>query len=359
MKLLKLLFVSACMLLAVFAPDVSARDIDKSFTGSWYNPAQSGHGFSVEVLPDGRAIIYWYVYNPDGTPTFLIAIGNVEGETVHATVYHHTGMPFGTFDNTNLVQTEWGTLDFTVHDCDSATLSYASTMSIDGQPFGSDSIPLQRLASVAGNKCTATPLQGNMHASIVQPDGHVATGLGMMFADGDMVFFGADITGASVVMGQWEEGATGNFSFSATVYDILGGAMNVSGSGYYFEDGFTASYTGGGELLATRLPSFQRDLSYETLAGVYDVIDPIFGSIGSVTVADDGSASGSTIDGCLVSGSFSIPDPNFNQAYFDGTISDCADAGTITGAGSYDFDVDGIMVAGTDGEFGIVLYLQR
>ena len=347
------------IVLAVFALDVSARDIDKSFTGSWYNPPQAGHGLSVEMLPDGRAIIYWYVYNPDGTPTFLIAIGDVDGDTVRATVYHNTGIPFGTFDNTDRVQTEWGTLDFTVHDCNNATLTYASTMSIDGQPFGSGSIPVQRLASVAGNKCTVTPLHGNMHASIVQPDGNVATGLGMMFANGDMVFFGADINGASVVMGQWEETGMGSFSFSATVYDVLGGAINVLGNGFYFEDGFTASYTGGGQLLATRLPSFQRGLSYETLAGTYDVMDPVFGAIGSVTVLDDGSASGGTIDGCSVTGSFSIPDPNFNQAYFEGSISDCADAGAISGAAMYDFDVNGIMVAGTQGEFGVYLYLQR
>jgi len=348
------------ILLAVFALDASARDIDKSITGSWYNPAQSGHGFSVEVLPDGRAVIYWYVYNPDGTPTFLIAIGNVDGDTVHATAYHNTGIPFGTFDNSNRVQTEWGTLDFTVHNCNSATLNYASTMSIDGEEFGDGTVDLQRLASVAGSKCTATPLQGNMHASILQPDGNVATGLGLMFANGDMVFFGADINGASVVMGGWQETAAGSFSFSATLYDVLGGAMPVSGDGYYFEDGFTASYTGGGQLLATRLPSFQRGLSFQTLAGTYDVIDFAFGgSIGSVTVADDGSASGSTIDGCSVSGAFTIPDTNFNQALFEGTISDCGDDLALTGAAIYDFDANGIMVAGTDGEYGVYLNLQK
>jgi hypothetical protein len=174
-----------------------------------------------------------------------------------------------------------------------------------------------------------------------------------------MVFFGADINGASVVMGQWQETGPGSFSFSATVYDVLGGAINVSGSGFYFEDGFNASYTGGGQLLATRLPSFQRGLTYQTLAGTYDVMDPLFGSIGSVTVADDGSASGGTIDGCSVSGAFSIPDPNFNQAYFEGAISDCADAGAISGGAMYDFDANGIMVAGTEGEFGVLLFLQR
>jgi hypothetical protein len=346
------------ILLAVFVLDASARDIDQSFTGSWYNADQSGHGFSVEVLPDGRAIIYWYVYNPDGTPTFLVALGDIDGDTIHADVSHHTGMPFGSFDNSGLVQTPWGTLEFTIGDCDTATLSYASTMSIDGQEFGSGTIDLERLASVAGLKCTASPMQGNMHVSLVQPSGSLAIGAAMVFANGDIVFFGAGAEGGGIAMGHWQETSAGRFSFTATVYDILGGNTNISGSGNYFEDGFSGTYTGGHELLATRLPSFQRNLSTQILAGSYSISDALLGDIGSLTVAADGSATGSTIDGCSVSGAFSIPDPNFNQALFDGTVSGCEDAGTIHGAASYDFDADGIIVAGTDGEYGMIFYLE-
>jgi len=346
------------ILLAVFVLDASARDIDQSFTGSWYNADQSGHGFSVEVLPDGRAVIYWYVYNPDGTPTFLVALGDIDRDTIHADVYHHTGMPFGSFDNSALVQTHWGTLDFAIGDCDNATLSYASTMSIDGQPFGSGTIALERLSSVAGLKCTASPMQGNMHVSIAQPSGSLAIGAAMVFANGDMVFFGVSAEGAGVAMGHWQATGAGSFSFTATTYDILGGTTNISGSGNYFEDGLSGSYTGGHELLATRLPSFQHNLSQQTLAGSYDIVDPLLGNIGSITVAADGSTTGSTFDGCSVSGAFSIPDPNFNQAYFDGTVSGCDDAGSIYGAASYDFDTDSIVVAGTDGEYGMIFYLE-
>jgi len=346
------------ILLAVFALDASARDIDQSFTGSWYNADQSGHGFSVEVLPDGRAVIYWYVYNPDGTPTFLVALGDIDGDTIHADVYHHTGMPFGSFDNSALVQTHWGTLNFTISDCNTATLSYASTMSIEGQPFGNGTIDLERLSSVAGLKCTASPMQGNMHVSIVQPSGSLAIGAAMVFGNGDIVFFGASAEGAGVAMGHWQETGGGNFSFTATVYDIFGGTDNVSGSGNYFEDGFGGTYTGGHELLATRLPSFHRTLSLQILSGSYSIGDALLGNIGSLTVSANGSATGSTIDGCSVSGAFSIPNPNFNQAWFDGTVSGCEDAGTIHGAASYDFDADGIVVAGTDGEYGMIFYLE-
>ena len=347
------------ILLAVFALDASARDIDKSFTGSWYNATQSGHGFSVEVLPDGRAVIYWYVYNPDGTPTFLMAIGDIDGDTVHADVYHHTGMPFGTFDNSNLVQTNWGTLDFTVTDCDRAMLSYSSTMSIDGEEFGSGTIQLERLSYIAGLKCTATPMQGNMIVSIEQPSGSLATGAAMVFPNGDMVFFGADATGGGVAMGQWQETDLGSFSFTATVYDILGGTVDITGTGNYFEDGLSGEYSGGHALLATRLASFHRGLTPQLLVGAYSIVDPLLGQIGSVTVSGNGNVTGSTIDGCSVSGTFTIPDPKFNQAYFDGTVGDCEDSGALSGAASYDFDADGVVVAGHDGEFGLVLYLVK
>lgn len=346
------------ILLAAFALDAGARDIDKTFTGSWYKPEQSGHGFSVEVLPDGRAVIYWYVYNPDGTPTFLVAIGDIAGDTVHADVYHQTGMPFGTFDNSNLVQTHWGTLDFTVHTCSSATLEYSSTMSIDGQPFGSGSIDLTRLSSVAGLKCTASPMQGNMHATVLQTDGVVAFGGATLFANGDMYFFSASSTGAGVALGTWRETFPGGFSFDATVYDWEGGARDIGGTGNYFEDGISAQYTGGGMLVASRLPSFHRDLHYSDLAGSYDIIDPLLGDIGDATVGADGSATGSTIDGCSVSGAFNIPDTQFNQAYFEANLAGCADAGTILGAAFYDFDTGEITVAGTNGFYGVILFLD-
>ncbi len=349
-------FVMVFLILLAF--DVAARDFDRTFTGSWYKPEQSGHGFSVEVLPDGRAVIYWYVYNPDGTPTFLVAIGDINGSTVNADVYHQTGMPFGSFDNSNLVQTKWGTLDFTVNNCNSATLSYSSTMSIGGQSFGSGSIQLTRLSSVMGLKCTASPMQGNMHATFIESDGEVAFGTAMIFANGDMLFFGADSFGAGVALGGWQETTPGRFSFSATIYDWEGEVLDVSGSGTYGEDGLSASYTGGSELIASRLPSFQRDLSYQHLAGTYDIVDPILGDIGNVTIAADGSTSGSTVDGCSISGGFFIPDPQFNQAYFDADLSNCASAATIVGAASYDFDANSIIVAGSDGFYGVILFLE-
>ena len=36
-------------------------------SGAWFDPARSGEGFVVEVIEDGRGIVYWFTYTPTGT----------------------------------------------------------------------------------------------------------------------------------------------------------------------------------------------------------------------------------------------------------------------------------------------------
>ena len=62
--------------LAVFIHSGSAlAEVRPEYSGSWYNPDQSGHGFSVEVLSTERSIAYWFTYDPFGNPIFLYADG--------------------------------------------------------------------------------------------------------------------------------------------------------------------------------------------------------------------------------------------------------------------------------------------
>lgn len=343
--------------LIFFFSDVDARDIDGTITGSWYNAAQSGHGFSVEILPDDRAVIYWYVYNPDGTPTFLVAIGTVSGNSIDADVYHHTGMKFGEFDNSNLVQTHWGTLTFTLHDCSHATLDYSSTMRHGGEDFGSGSIPLSRLSSVVDQKCTSSRLQGNFQLSLVR-DGQVALGAAMLFGNGEMAFFGTSSVAGGVGIGTWRETGNDGFAFEITSFSFLGGWEDVAGSGTIRYDGFTATYLGNGQIIATKSASFQLGLTYGHLAGTYDIESAGRGIIGTITADQQGNISGSTYTGCALDGYFYIPDEQFSQAYADVTLSNCADASRIVGAAGYDYDEGSITIFGSDGDQGILWLLD-
>ena len=86
------------LLLCAIAFNASAIDIKPSLSGSWFNPDQNGHGLSVEVLEDNKTLIYWYVYHPDGTPMFLITVGNNSGNRTSGETYYQTGMRFGDFN---------------------------------------------------------------------------------------------------------------------------------------------------------------------------------------------------------------------------------------------------------------------
>ena len=65
----------------------AAFAIGPAYSGSWFNPDQNGHGFSLEysVLNDETPIFaaYWYVYDSEGNPIFLPGVGEPEeGNTV-------------------------------------------------------------------------------------------------------------------------------------------------------------------------------------------------------------------------------------------------------------------------------------
>jgi len=36
-------------------------------SGAWFNPERAGEGFVVEVIEDGRGVVYWFTYTPAGT----------------------------------------------------------------------------------------------------------------------------------------------------------------------------------------------------------------------------------------------------------------------------------------------------
>lgn len=140
-------------LLFAYSCNVMAMNIRGSHSGSWYNPDQSGHGLSVQVLDSDTMVIYWFVYHPDGTPTFLTSLASIAGDTAAGNVFQYSGMRFGEFDPASIVKEHWGTLSLTFSGCDTALLSYDSTLSYKGVPFGSGDIEMTRLTSIDGMEC--------------------------------------------------------------------------------------------------------------------------------------------------------------------------------------------------------------
>ncbi len=128
-------------------------DLGPENGGLFYNPSQDGHGLDVLIYESGDAIVFWYTYDPDGNPIFIIAQGAVNGLRVEAMASIFTGMEFGSFNPNDNRQNNWGTITLTFEGCDALTLDYSSSLRYRGSLFGSGTISMVRLAAVPGNAC--------------------------------------------------------------------------------------------------------------------------------------------------------------------------------------------------------------
>ncbi|HET7064061.1 MAG TPA: kelch repeat-containing protein [Rudaea sp.] len=158
------------------APDIgafesrpSAVNIDASFTGSWFDPAQSGHGLMLEVLSDHRLLALWFAFNPLGTEqSWFGGVGTYGGDTA---VITDVALPTGgkwipNFDPNKIVREPWGTLTFTFTDHDHGKVSFNSVLG-----YGSGSMNLLRLTNVA--KQTALRPIGSPGAVTADTSGNV------------------------------------------------------------------------------------------------------------------------------------------------------------------------------------------
>ncbi|MBS0566013.1 MAG: hypothetical protein JSS59_01205 [Proteobacteria bacterium] len=119
-------------------------------TGSWYLPAQSGHGFNVEVLPNNGMLAFWYVYDNAGNNLWLVGQGTYSGDTATLTMQSGSGGLFPpNFDKNKIVRTNWGTLTLKFSDCNTASAQWSPIM----PGYTSGSMDLVRLSGVSGLAC--------------------------------------------------------------------------------------------------------------------------------------------------------------------------------------------------------------
>lgn len=118
-------------------------------SGAWYNPAQSGHGVSVEILDAERALAFWFVYDGQGNPLHLYLDGRIEGHRIEATAYAPRGMHFGSFRSADLQMPAWGEVTLQFDSCDRGLLQWNS----DLPGYGSGSSEIRRLTRISGLDC--------------------------------------------------------------------------------------------------------------------------------------------------------------------------------------------------------------
>jgi hypothetical protein len=134
------------------APDAGNFRITPGITGNWYDPSQSGHGFSIEVLDGDVMLLDWYVFEPGGGPTWISAIGAIDGDSavLDAAMKVGGGARFPPhFDAGNVHNQAWGAITVRFDDCNHGTASWQPTLA--GYPAGS--MPIERLTLPAGLSC--------------------------------------------------------------------------------------------------------------------------------------------------------------------------------------------------------------
>jgi hypothetical protein len=130
-------------------------EIGPEYSGSWFNPDQSGHGFSMEFdeLENGstQAVIYWYTYDNQGKPLFLLGNGIADASDLEIQLESPYGMKYGEFDPDSVVREDGGTAVFNFSDPNNGTFSYIPS-EFSGSAWGHltpiDSLPLVRLFAV-------------------------------------------------------------------------------------------------------------------------------------------------------------------------------------------------------------------
>ena len=124
--------------------------VTAGISGAWYDPANDGEGWLLEILDDDQALVTWFSYDPDGNQAWFLNTGSVAGNTITFDLQIPTGTDFGpTFEANDLSRPAWGTAVFTFDDCNSGTMSYASNL----EGYGSGSLGLTRITHISGLDC--------------------------------------------------------------------------------------------------------------------------------------------------------------------------------------------------------------
>lgn len=135
------------------AMPASALEVTGSFTGWWGQPQQENHGLIVNISrrADGskHAAMYWAHYDDAGNPSWLIAIGPIQGDTIQADLRRFDGVTFMQPDDPNTARGETvGTMRVTFDSCASGEVAFDSPL------VGSGAFPIERITRQPGTRCS-------------------------------------------------------------------------------------------------------------------------------------------------------------------------------------------------------------
>lgn len=150
------LAVLALAALPLYA-SADTSSIESGYSAMWYDPARDGEGWVLEILPEDRALLYWFTYDEAGDQRWLQAVGEIlRGESGDAIefpeLYVTRGPRFGPgFDPGDVEFDVVGEAAMTFEDCDRGQFSYSA--------FGqTQTMDIQRLSQTMAAGCE--PING-------------------------------------------------------------------------------------------------------------------------------------------------------------------------------------------------------
>jgi hypothetical protein len=133
--------------------DAETHVATDAVTGSWYDEATSGQGFSVHKIAADRGVVYFYGFDDTGKNLWLTGVWENEwlfGDEIAIEMLQASGGTFSEVDSKLILREFWGTLQLGFDDCDNG---WARLEGIDGiQEFD-----LTLLAGSLGLGCASAP----------------------------------------------------------------------------------------------------------------------------------------------------------------------------------------------------------
>lgn len=137
---------------------IGGDGINGAIFGSWYNPAQNGQGWALEVIsdPSGEKLLlgYFYGYDNNGEQLWLItAASAIDGNEATVDIFRTSGTGFGGDFNPGsfVVGDVIGTVTFNFESCDSGTVTFTSADTATLADFNNDIV---RLSSIDSLNCS-------------------------------------------------------------------------------------------------------------------------------------------------------------------------------------------------------------
>jgi hypothetical protein len=133
-----------------------------AISGSWYDPATSGQGLTVQTVGPDTSVFYFYGYHDDGEPLWLIGVSSdpiLAGKPADITMSVTSGGGFGDFSPEDVTVSEWGNLQINFADCENAS---ATLSGLDGE----QDFALVSLADIEGLGCQVDAHANALHAGI-------------------------------------------------------------------------------------------------------------------------------------------------------------------------------------------------